>query len=251
MNAPFFLVRLLCGSAAVLAASTQNASAIDPSGTAVAVIQATSASGPGGSRTLESQRPVYSGDRINTAQSGEAQIVFRDETRLVVGPNSSLVIDRFVFASDRTAADVSMRAVKGALRFISGSSSSQAYSIRTPTASLGIRGTQFDIAIGPNGETGLVVFSGAVQMCGRSGRCILVNEACGAAVALPDGRVERVTSPEEKARRLQQSISLRREPGLAQARLSREHRRLRRNCCGNGDRRLRLWWFRRRAWFWI
>src|SRR5919108_5616076 len=100
MRSPFFTARLLGCAAFILTFQIQSASAIDPSGTTVAVIQATSATGPGGSRTLEPQRPVYSGDRINTAESGEAQIYFRDQTRLVVGPNSSLVIDKFVFAGD-------------------------------------------------------------------------------------------------------------------------------------------------------
>lgn len=178
------------------------AQGLSPSGTTLAVIQATSASGPGGSRMLEPQRPVYSGDRINTGDIGEAQIRFRDETRLVVGPNSSIIIDKFLFAGDQTAIEVSMRAVKGTLRFISGGSASQAYSIRTPTATLGVRGTQFDVAIGRGGETGLIVFSGAVRMCGRSGNCVLVDEACGAAIALPNGRVSRINSQAEKTQRI-------------------------------------------------
>lgn len=206
MRTSLFVTALLGSACIILPSQSQQAFALDPSGTTVAVIQATSATGPGGSRTLEPQRPVYSGDRINTGASGEAQIRFVDETRLVVGPNSSLVIDKFVFAANQTAVDVSMRAVRGAFRFISGGSPSQAYTIRTPSATLGVRGTRFDVAIGRNGETGLVVFSGAVQMCGRTGRCILVDEACGAAIALPNGRVSPVTSQEDKTQRIREQF---------------------------------------------
>jgi hypothetical protein len=196
----------LLGSVAILLFISYNALALDPSGTTVAVIQATTATGPGGSRSLEPQRPIYSGDRINTAATGEAQIRFIDETRLVVGPNSSLLIDKFVFTSNQTAVNVSVRAVKGALRFISGNSPSRAYTIRTPTATLGVRGTQFDVAIGRNGETGLIVLRGAVRMCGRTGQCILVDEACGAAIALPNGRVAPVRSHEDRSNRIQRQF---------------------------------------------
>ena len=68
-----------------------------PSGQALAVVQSTSASGPGGKRVLAATKPVFSGDRITTGKSGEVQIRFEDNTRLVVGPNSSVLIDKFVF----------------------------------------------------------------------------------------------------------------------------------------------------------
>ena len=121
-----------------------------PSGTAVAVVQSANARGPGGARVLEVQKPVYTGDRIITGDVGEAQIRFRDDTRLVVGKNSSLVIDRFVYNEDPTAREVGINFAKGAFRFISGNTASQAYSIRTPNASLAIRGTMFDVAVPAN-----------------------------------------------------------------------------------------------------
>jgi len=123
-----------------------------PSGTAVAVVQSAFGAGPGGSRVLQPQQPVFTGDRINTGPVGEVQIRFRDETRLVVGPNSSLTIDKFVFAADGTAQEVVLNAAKGAFRFISGISPYQAYSFRTPTATIGVRGTRFDLVVLPNGK---------------------------------------------------------------------------------------------------
>ena len=84
--------------------------------------------------------PVYSGDRITTDSVGNTQIKFRDDTKLVVGPNSTLVIDAFVFNSNDTARQVSISALKGAFRFISGKSPKDVYRITTPTATIGIRG---------------------------------------------------------------------------------------------------------------
>ena len=111
-----------------------------PDGLVVAVIQQAHIDAKTGRAVLMPANPIYSGDRITTDQIGNAQIKFRDDTRLVVGPNSTLVIDAFVFNKDDTARQVSINAIKGAFRFISGKSPKDAYKITTPTATIGIRG---------------------------------------------------------------------------------------------------------------
>lgn len=177
-----------------------SATALSPSGKAVAVVQATSASGPGGSRTLAAAKPVYSGDRINTGGSGQAQIVFADDTKLVVGPNSSIVIDDFVFNKNNSVAKVSLQMTKGAFRFITGGGPKRAYEIVTPTATLGIRGTAFDVAVGGRVGTGLLVFDGSVRMCSRrNGQCTVVNRGCGAAVVTNQGNIGEPNSNADKA----------------------------------------------------
>jgi hypothetical protein len=79
---------------AAMAPSTGEA--VEQSGIVVAVIPATEASGEAGTRRLRTQAPVFTGDLIVTGAGGEAQVRLLDETRLVVGPNSRLEIDRFV-----------------------------------------------------------------------------------------------------------------------------------------------------------
>lgn len=195
-------------AAAILVAPQGPAQALDPSGTAVAVVTSTSAAGPGGDRPLEDQKPVYSGDKITTNALGRAQIVFQDETKLVVGPNSSLTIDKFVFTGDGKASAVAMNMAKGALRFISGNSPSSVYKLKTPSATIGVRGTQFDVALGSRGETGLLVFQGAVQMCGNSGRCVTVEDQCGAAIALSNGSVGAITGQINRGARLRARFPL-------------------------------------------
>lgn len=112
----------------------------EPSGIVIAVVQQSEADGESGRRVLMQEAAVYSGDRIITGPSGEAQVRFRDDTKLVVGPNSLMVIDAFVFSDDDTARDISINAVRGAFRFITGKSPKDAYTITTPTSTIGIRG---------------------------------------------------------------------------------------------------------------
>lgn len=126
--------------AIVLALTASPALALDASGHAVRVDPAVNATGPGGERLMVLQGAVFMGDEIVAQPHGLAQILFIDNTRIVIGPNSRLTIDRFVFNDDNTAREVAITAVKGTFRFISGNSPAGAYSIRTPTTTIGIRG---------------------------------------------------------------------------------------------------------------
>ena len=131
---------LSTGIALILAVVTGPALAQQASGVVIAVVQSANIDGASGQLVLEPEAAVFSGDRIDTGPVGEAQIRFRDDTKLVVGPNSSMIIDAFVFDDDNTARDISINVVRGAFRFITGNSPKDAYTITTPTATIGVRG---------------------------------------------------------------------------------------------------------------
>jgi hypothetical protein len=193
--------RLICGAASLLW-TAGFAAAVEPSGTTIAVVPAAAASGTSGRRILEVKGPVFMGDRVQTGASGEAQIEFRDNTRLVVGPNSLMTIDAFVFNENNTAKKISMNAVKGSFRFITGLSRKQAYSIHTPTTTVGVRGTRFDLAVLLNGETSLALYDGQARLCDLAGRCVDVQGSCAVVVAPPGGGVVPVRAGPERAARL-------------------------------------------------
>ncbi len=121
--------------------------ALEPSGSAVSVSAEAQAVGPGGTRVLNAPGDVFQGDEIVTDGRGQAQIRFVDDTRFVVGPNSRVVIDEFVFSPGGTATDVAFNTLKGTFRLISGKSPHDAYSVRTPTMTLGVRGTVLDVRV--------------------------------------------------------------------------------------------------------
>lgn len=161
--------------------------AAEPSGQAVAVIQAAAAEGANGNRVLEVSAPVFTGDLIRTDAAGEAQLRFLDETRLVVGPNSQLTIDRFVFAGEATAREIAVNTTRGAFRFITGVSQKEAYTINTPTATIGVRGTKFDITVS-NEATNLALYEGSVRLCDRSStprRCTELSGRCRVLIVAP------------------------------------------------------------------
>lgn len=175
----------------------------DASGQVVAVVQSSQADGITGRRTLTVEAPVFSGDRILTGGVGEAQVKFRDGTRLVVGPNSSMTIDAFVFNADNTPRQVSVNAVRGAFRFITGSGNKNAYTITTPTATIGVRGTEFDIAIDETGETSVAVFSGVTLLCDRRRQnCVEQRAGCSLASVSAGQQPRRIEEQFERQQRL-------------------------------------------------
>jgi hypothetical protein len=197
---------LLFGVLAGLVAATSTAVGLEPSGNAVAVVQQAAATSGSVSRTLVREDPVFMGDQIRTGPIGEAQIRFRDQTRLVVGANSSLVIDSFVLSGEGTATSVAMRATKGAFRFISGISQSQAYAISTPSVTIGIRGTRFDFSVTPSGQTNFALFQGRARLCDRGNRCIDLSGQCSVVISEPGAGLRRVASLTEQTQLLRASF---------------------------------------------
>jgi hypothetical protein len=125
----------------------------EPSGTAVDVRPDVDATGITGARVLQAPGDVYQGDLITTDPGGRAQIQFIDETRFVVGPNSRVRIDEFVYNPNRTAQNVVFNATKGSFRFISGSSAKEAYTVITPTMTIGVRGSAYNFTVLIGGRT--------------------------------------------------------------------------------------------------
>jgi len=145
--------------------------AATPIGKVVAAVGSPTASG----RALGAGSAVFENDRLVTG-GGNVQILFVDNTKLVVGPNSTLVIDRFLMRGGNRAQKISVDALRGTFRFISGNSAKSAYDIQTANATIGIRGTAFDFS--SRRETLIAVLEGSVRLC-SGGRCESIPQGCG------------------------------------------------------------------------
>lgn len=87
------------------------------------------------------------GDQIQTGERSHMQLLLLDRSSFTVGQNARLTIDRFVY--DPGGGSFSATVAKGALRFMSGGAHSRGgASIRTPIATIGIRGTIVDAVVG-------------------------------------------------------------------------------------------------------
>ena len=132
----------------------------------------------GKSQKLTAGMLLDNGDEVRTDAKGQVQLEFNDSTKIAVGPNSRMRVDDIVMRNKTRASKFAVSAVKGSFRFISGKSAKPAYSIDTPSATLGIRGTVFDFAVDRRSNTALALFRGEVFMCGRQNSCARVRGRC-------------------------------------------------------------------------
>jgi hypothetical protein len=125
-------------------------------------------------RSLRVGDGVSQNEQIRTGAASTAQLLFRDETSLSLGPESIVVLDRAVYDPSKRAGEVTVRAVSGAFRFVSGSSPADNYKITTAAGTIGIRGTVIDVEIFRQIILA-IVRQGSAEYCPRPGNCIVVQ----------------------------------------------------------------------------
>ena len=94
----------------------------------------------GDSGVMTTGDPVHRDERVRANASGVGQFQFDDGSKLAVGPNATVVIDKYVLGEGGKLKKLTVRATKGTFRFISGKSAPSAYTIVTPAGTMGIRG---------------------------------------------------------------------------------------------------------------
>jgi hypothetical protein len=98
-------------------------------------------------RTLGKGLPLQEGDRLTTSANSVAIVRLQDGTRMTVRPNSDLVLQEYRFKENATNNSMVLQLFRGGLRALTGliaKSSPNAARIQTSTATIGIRGTNFD-----------------------------------------------------------------------------------------------------------
>ena len=144
---------------------------------------------------LATGRPVHMGERIRSRPGSSADLVFKDNTRLAVGPDASIYLDKFVYSGSTSGNRIVLNAVRGAFRFASGKAGSKSYTIKTPSSTVGVRGTLFDGYIGPDGSSVIVLLNGKVEVCNHGGGCIQLNNPCECVRIEPSGRMNPARRP--------------------------------------------------------
>lgn len=101
-------------------------------------------------RTLGQGLPFKEGDRLTTAEGATAIIKLQDGTRMTLRPNTEMIVQQYQFKEGSTDNSMVMQLVRGGFRAITGlisKNSPDAARIQTATATMGIRGTDFDARI--------------------------------------------------------------------------------------------------------
>jgi len=129
------------------------APALAASGVAMGVDQNATLEAKAGTRVLAVGSDVFIGDKVVTDASGLVELRFSSAGKFAVN------------------------ALAGTFRFITGGAAKDRYLITTPTGTVGVRGTAFDLNVDAQ-QTSLLLFHGAVILCTLDDKCVVVDEVC-------------------------------------------------------------------------
>lgn len=137
-------------------------------GVATAVAPAARAIPPAAApRILHVGVDLQADERVTTDVAGRAHLIFLDGSALTIGPNSDVTLDEYVYDADRGVGRTAISIARGVLRFVGGGISKRTpVEIRTPTATMGIRG---GVAIVEVGERVAATFLFGTEMTLTSG----------------------------------------------------------------------------------
>ena len=141
--ATIFILLSMSGNVSPVHASAAIATVQKVSGVAAIVRQGQAMSATVG---LE----IWENDTLRTGPDGSIGVIFSDDTLLSLGPESTLFIDKFLFAPREGKYSIVLRMIKGTAAYLSGlicKLSPDSAHFETPRASIGIRGTKFVVRV--------------------------------------------------------------------------------------------------------
>ena len=94
---------------------------------------------------------VFPTDTLRTQANGALGVTLADDTRVSLGPDSEMRLERYVFAPAEGALGMVLNFVKGVAAYVSGRMAKlapDAVRLETPAAIVGVRGTTVAIKVG-------------------------------------------------------------------------------------------------------
>ena len=98
---------------------------------------------------------VRAGERISTGRDGAASMVLRDGTVLTLGPNTTSDLSQFQYDATTQEGNFALDLLQGSLRVVTGllaKINPDRFKVKTPTAVVGVRGTDFIVEAAPKLE---------------------------------------------------------------------------------------------------
>ena len=148
--------------------------------------------------TLEQELPIEQYDTVKTG-NGKVGILFIDDTRVDVTQHSKLIIDEFVYDPNTKKGKLNLSAKLGTIKYASGQiakTSRQDIKITTPTATIGVRGTDFSMTIDELGGSTIIL----LPSCDVNGNCLVgeisVESAAGQVILNQAFQATQVFVPE-------------------------------------------------------
>lgn len=145
------------------------------------------------------QLPIDKMDRIQTG-NGRVEVKFVDDSTVKVTEHSKLVIDDFVYSGKPSTSRMALRFASGTARFATGQSGKMNkanINLRTPTATIAVRGTDFATTVDDFGKSLIVLLPepdgsvGEITVSNAAGMVILTKAFQATIVSTADSRPTR------------------------------------------------------------
>jgi len=97
--------------------------------------------------------PLQAGSVIRTGANAALGVTFKDNTVMSFGPDTELTIDDYAYAPNKGNLKLGASLAKGTLAYLSGAIAKikpDAVSVKTPTGTIGVRGTHFVVRVEPD-----------------------------------------------------------------------------------------------------
>jgi hypothetical protein len=163
----------------------------DAIGAAISIVNHVTGEFNSNLRNLYIDDDVRQEEVIAVDEDSLGELMLRDQTKVALGPGARLRLDRFIYDPNKTTGSIVLNLVKGGFRFMTGIAAKPIYSIRTPVASITVRGTVFDVFIEGDEAIWVLLHEGAVTVCNAGGKCRDLDDPCrmlriGRDGAMPD-----------------------------------------------------------------
>lgn len=130
-----------------------------------------------GEKQVVTNDTLFFKQQIITKENSTLTVAFRDSSTFAIAPDSTVVLDEFVFNPNENIAEKSINMLKGSFRYISGFPVKEATTkIVTPYGIAGIRGCAVQGHINPKTGFTLNVVNGVVVFETLDGKTLTINE---------------------------------------------------------------------------
>lgn len=93
---------------------------------------------------------VYSGDKLISGKTSRIAVTLRDDTLISLGADSKITLNKFAYDASTQEGNLLVSVLRGVTAMVSGlvaKANPNAMQVTTPTATAGIRGTEFIVEV--------------------------------------------------------------------------------------------------------
>jgi hypothetical protein len=100
--------------------------------------------------TAQLGSPLFQGSQLKTGPKSSMGVTFKDDTVMSFGADTELTVDEYLYAPSQGKLKLGSSLAKGSMNYVSGVIAKlqpDAVSVKTPTGTIGVRGTQFVVKV--------------------------------------------------------------------------------------------------------